>query len=361
VQAHIHNLLFKHHTNKALNLIFFPGLTHVPTFVEKTMDTACCPIVAGTPEVIKAAFTKEKDFFVERNIHYSHPTVSLSEPLLLKKKLFEALSAHLHMTEDENDFAVDEAFKALSDFDQTMQARGKEILDYVEQENKIAILLLARPYHHDLGLNHSILEEFQALGYPILSIRSIPKNREYLDRFFASDLAAQRIDSPLQINDVWPENFSVNSVQKVWAAKFAARHPNIAVLDLSSFKCGHDAPTYGMIDSILGATDTPYSALHDIDANKPSGSINIRVKTYAHTLMMAEERLTDAATIKHKLQQAIVVQERAVQECAVQGHVGEESAVKARALKKAASQKTPVFSPSLTSLNDERIEVVTID
>ena len=29
---------------------------------------------------------------------------------------------------------------------------------------------------------------------------------------------------------------------KVWAAKFAARHPNVAVLDLSSFKCGHDAP-----------------------------------------------------------------------------------------------------------------------
>ena len=92
---------------------------------------------------------------------------------------------------------------------------------------------------------------------------------------------------------MWPENYSTNCVQKVWAAKFAARHPNVVVLDLSSFKCGHDAPTYGLIDSIIASAGTPYSALHDIDANKPGGSIKIRVKTYAHTLMLLEEKLED--------------------------------------------------------------------
>ena len=94
---------------------------------------------------------------------------------------------------------------------------------------------------------------------------------------------------------MWPENYSANSVQKVWAAKFAARHPNVVVLDLSSFKCGHDAPTYGLIDSIISSSATPYSALHDIDANKPGGSIKIRVKTYAHSLKLHEERLEDTA------------------------------------------------------------------
>jgi predicted nucleotide-binding protein (sugar kinase/HSP70/actin superfamily) len=84
-------------------------------------------------------------------------------------------------------------------------------------------------------------------------------------------------------------------VQKVWAAKFAARHPNIAVLDLSSFKCGHDAPIYGLIDSVIASAGKAYSALHDIDANKPSGSIKIRVKTYAHTLMLLREKLEDQA------------------------------------------------------------------
>jgi hypothetical protein len=95
-------------------------------------------------------------------------------------------------------------------------------------------------------------------------------------------------------------------VQKVWAAKFASRHPNVAVLDLSSFKCGHDAPTYGLIDSVIASAGKAYSALHDIDANKPSGSIKIRVKTYAHTLMLLREKLEDQG-IKHaELDRAVV-------------------------------------------------------
>jgi hypothetical protein len=40
---------------------------------------------------------------------------------------------------------------------------------------------------------------------------------------------------------------------------------------------------------------TPYAALHDIDANKPGGSIKIRVKTYAHSLKLHEEVLEDSA------------------------------------------------------------------
>lgn len=176
------------------------------------------------------------------------------------------------------------------------------ILEQVEAENKLAILMIGRPYHSDPGLNHGVLDEFQVLGYPILSMRSIPKDEAWLRRFFQNDLESERVKYALEVTDVWPENFSSNSVQKVWAAKFAARHPNVAVLDLSSFKCGHDAPTYGLIDSIISTAGTPYSALHDIDANKPSGSIKIRVKTYAHSLGLHEERLQDLARKKKELQ-----------------------------------------------------------
>jgi len=205
------------------------------------------------------------------------------------------------MTEDESDFACDEAFAAMRKLDVEMEAKGKAILEQVEKDDRIAILMIGRPYHLDPGLNHSIPEEFQVLGYPVLSIRSIPKDEKYLARYFADDLAKGRIQTPLEIGDVWPENYSSNSAQKVWAAKFAAHHPNVVVLDLSSFKCGHDAPTYGLIDSIISSSATPYSALHDIDANKPGGSIKIRVKTYAHSLKLHEERLEDTAKRKDEL------------------------------------------------------------
>jgi activator of 2-hydroxyglutaryl-CoA dehydratase/predicted nucleotide-binding protein (sugar kinase/HSP70/actin superfamily) len=306
-QAHIHNLLFHQHEppKRPLKYIFFPILTHVSSFVADTMDNASCPIVAGAPNVMKAAFTKEVDFFATRGIEYLDTALSFEEPTLLARRMFETWGPRLGITEDENDHACKEAWKALRAFDHDVEEKGRAILETVEHENRIAILLLGRPYHSDPGLNHGIPDEFQVLGYPILSIRSIPKSREYLDRFYKEELDRGIIKTPLELNHVWPENYSVNSAQKVWAASFAAHHPNVVVLDLSSFKCGHDAPTYGLVDSIIEKSKTPYAALHDIDANKPGGSIKIRVKTYAHALKLHQERLEDVAARKAELSHSI--------------------------------------------------------
>ncbi|MGK4002763.1 BadF/BadG/BcrA/BcrD ATPase family protein [Sorangium sp. So ce1036] len=303
-QAHIHNLLFHHHADeKKLHYIFFPILTHVPSFGEGVMDKTSCPIVAGVPDVMKAAFTKEIDFFKTRGIEYLDPPLTFSEMTLTARRMFETWGPRLGITEDESDHAHREGVRALAQFERDLQDKGRAILETVEAENRVAILMVGRPYHSDPGLNHGIPEEFQVLGYPILSVRSIPRDMEYLSRYFKDEIA--RGQHPLDINDVWPENYSANSAQKVWAVKFAARHPNVVLLDLSSFKCGHDAPTYGIIDSIVSASATPYAALHDIDANKPGGSIKIRVKTYAHSLKLHEEALEDAAKKRAELAQRI--------------------------------------------------------
>jgi predicted nucleotide-binding protein (sugar kinase/HSP70/actin superfamily) len=277
----------------------------VNNFVTDTMDNASCPIVAGAPEVMKAAFTKEVDFFATRGIEFIDPALSFVEPVLMKRRMFETFGPRLGITEDENDFACKEGWKALDAFERDLQEKGRAILDTVEHEDRVAILMIGRPYHSDPGLNHGIPEEFQVLGYPILSVRSIPRDPKYLERFYRSDIEKGRCKSGLELNHVWPENYSVNSAQKVWGAGFAARHPNVVVLDLSSFKCGHDAPVYGLIDSIIEASKTPYAALHDIDANKPGGSIKIRVKTYAHALKLHEERLQDTRKRTGELELAI--------------------------------------------------------
>ena len=174
-QAHFHQLFFHKHEKTPFDAIFFPILTHVPSFVTDAVDYASCPIVAGTPDVMKAAFTKEQDYFGNRGIEYLAPAFSFAEPTLLKRDMFEAFQDVLGMTEDESDFAVEQALSALDRFDQDIQDKGKAILDQVEYDNKVAILVLGRPYHNDPGLHHGIPDEFQVLGYPILSIRSIPK------------------------------------------------------------------------------------------------------------------------------------------------------------------------------------------
>jgi len=278
--------------------------------VAGTQDSTSCPIVAGAPKVMRAAFTKEIDFFARAGVEYVDDAVTLLEPQYFARQMFETWGTRLGVTEDESDHASREGLRALRLFDEEMERRGMDILERLEAEHAVGVLLLGRPYHLDPGLHHGVPDEYQALGYPVLTIRSIPKDPGWLARFFDDDLARGLIASPLSVQDVWPENYSTNSVQKVWAAKFAARHPNLAVLDLSSFKCGHDAPTYGLIDNIINAGRTPASALHDIDANKPGGSIRIRVKTYSHTLKRFQEDLADRAAQESELERRVTAKRR---------------------------------------------------
>jgi predicted nucleotide-binding protein (sugar kinase/HSP70/actin superfamily) len=192
--------------------------------------------------------------------------------------------------------------------DADLQARGRAILEEAERAHRICILMLGRPYHLDRGMNHGVLEDFQALGYPVLTVRSLPKEPAWLRRFFG-DLPSGEM---LQVHDVWPEGNITSSAEKVWGAKFAARHPNVAVLDLSSFKCGHDAPTYGIVERIVNTAGASFSALHDIDANKPSGAMRIRVKTYGHTLRLRAERLEEQARLEAELARSLEARRRAL-------------------------------------------------
>ncbi|NPA28497.1 MAG: CoA activase [Epsilonproteobacteria bacterium] len=287
--SHIYTLLFDKRY-EGIDYIWFPSINELDSFLEYTMGNSACPIVSGTPMVAFSSFIKEKDIFKEKNIEYICDTTTFTNIELLKKQLFNSWKDRLRITQDESNFAVENALKAQRAYEKYIQNMGRDILENAIKNKEVVILLLSRPYHIDSGLNHQILEEFQALNYKILTINSIPKDKEFLEPFFKDDLG-KTIESVFDIRDVWQENFSTNSAQKVWGAKVASKIKNIAVVDISSFKCGHDAPTYDIIDRVLGSSNTPYLMLHDLDAHKPSGSIKIRIKTFEHTLKEYQKSL----------------------------------------------------------------------
>jgi predicted nucleotide-binding protein (sugar kinase/HSP70/actin superfamily) len=292
-QSHIYEFLFnKKYRN--INYIWFATINEIDSFIKHTMGNTACPIVSGTPMITYSTFTKEQDLFKEKNIEFIADTTTFTNTELLKKQLFATWGDRLKITQDESDFAVMQAINAQKEYESYIQSLGKEILKEAIAKKEVVILLLARPYHLDKGINHEILNEFQSLDYKILTINSIPKDRAFLEPFFKDELEVS-MESVFDIRDVWKENFSTNSAQKVWAAKFASKVPNIAVVDISSFKCGHDAPTYDIIDKLLNASKTPHLMLHDLDANKPSGTIKIRVKTFAYALKEHQKKLIKGA------------------------------------------------------------------
>jgi predicted nucleotide-binding protein (sugar kinase/HSP70/actin superfamily) len=171
-----------------------------------------------------------------------------------------------------------------------MRSRARKVLDRIERENEIAIVLLGRPYHKDPGINHEIFDELQKLGYPILAQDILPTDEKTLDDLFGEEVREGVIDHPLEITDVWKRSLSTNVNIKLWATKFVARHPNLVAIEISNFKCGHDAPTYTVIEDIIEHSGTPYFSFKDLDENKPKGSIKLRIETIDYFLKQYREK-----------------------------------------------------------------------
>jgi len=174
---------------------------------------------------VKAAFIKEGNLFEQVGTKFYDTFVNLGEKKLLARQLYEHFAADFGLTEEENVRAVTAGYAALDAFDADLLRRGRETLDRLEAEQKIGIMVLARPYHNDPGVNHEILEDFQKLGYPILTQESLPHDADLLDRLFGEEVKRGDIASPLDISDIWKNSYSENTSRKVWAAKFTARIP----------------------------------------------------------------------------------------------------------------------------------------
>ncbi len=286
---HIHNLIYKIHKKKKIDYIFFPIVDTIPSDLIYAQQHHACPTVTATTEAVKAAFTKESDIFKDAGIEYINTYLYMTEPKLCAKQMLEEWGPKLGLGEEENTRAIDEAYKALDKYTVDMRKIGREALEQLERDNKIGIVVLARPYHNDPGMNHEILEEFQKLGYPVFNQDALPTDEDILEKLFGDEIKAGIIKSGMDVGDVWKNSYSENTTRKVWAAKFAARHPNLVALELSSFKCGHDAPIYTVIEEIVSDSGTPYFSFKDIDENKPTGSIKIRVETIHYFLKRYRE------------------------------------------------------------------------
>ncbi|HOK45332.1 MAG TPA: acyl-CoA dehydratase activase-related protein, partial [Bryobacteraceae bacterium] len=307
---HIHNLLYRAHAKRPLDYIFFPVIDDLPSDLACTVGHRSCPTVAATPEAVKAAFTKEGDLFREMGVVFLDTFLNLADRKMFERQMYNQFRDILGLSPEENERAVTVGYRCLEEYNRSIRARAREVLEQLEREDRIGVVLLGRPYHNDPGINHGIPEEFQKLGYPVFTQDSLPIDDDILERLFGDEVRAGEIPHPMAITDVWKNSYSENTSRKLWAAKYVARHPNLVALELSNFKCGHDAPIYTAVEEIIEHSGTPYFCFKDTDENKPSGSIKIRVETIAYFLKRYREDLVDARRKKEKIDAQIAEFER---------------------------------------------------
>jgi predicted nucleotide-binding protein (sugar kinase/HSP70/actin superfamily) len=285
ISGHYGELVFGQ--REKLDIIFSPMLYTVPSMLSgHVARTLTCPRVMAAPENIKAGFLKERDLFAEHGIRYVAPVVSLDEPKLVPRQLFDGLREALPgLTTPEMSRAVDEGYRSLHAFNAGLRRKSREILEWCATGDRPCLLVLARPYHMDPGIGHEIEADLQASGYPILWAQYLPVDAGLMEWMFGADLREGVIRSPFDIRDVWPSSYSANTNEILWGAKVAARLPWVAgVVRLSSYECGMDQPTYTPVQQIVERSGTLFFSFQDLDSTKPAGSVKIRVETIAHYL-----------------------------------------------------------------------------
>ncbi len=285
VSGHYGELIFG--LKRKIDILLSPMITSLPSFMRgHVAETLSCPRVMAAPENIKAGFLKERDVFAENGIRYIAPLVSLGEPVLVPKQLYEAFKDVLPgLTFGETKRAVQKGDEALEAFNEKLRKKGREILEWCAKENKPCLLIVARPYHMDSGIGHEIEVDLQAYGYPILWAQYFPTDPDLMEWIFGEEIREGVIQSPFDISDVWPSSYSSNTNEILWGAKVGARVPWIAcVIRLASYECGMDQPTYSPVQQIVECSGTLFFSFQELDSTKPAGSVKIRVETIAHYL-----------------------------------------------------------------------------
>ena len=286
ISGHYGELLARDRHHK-IDILLSPMVYSLPSYLNGHVAAAlACPRVMAAPENIKAGFLKEKDVFAEHGVRYSAPMVSLDDPPLAARQLFQSLREVIPgLTAEETRRATAAGFATLEAHARDLRRRAREVLAQCAREDRPALLVLARPYHMDPGIGHEIEVDLQAHGYPVLWTQYLPTDGDLLGWMFGPDLEGGHVKSPFDLSDVWPSSYSANTNEILWAAKFAARMPWIAcTIRLSSYECGMDQPTYSPVQQIVERSGTLFFSFQDLDSTKPAGSVKIRVETIAHYL-----------------------------------------------------------------------------
>ena len=240
---------------QGVDTIFYPCEPYnMPDEVHCSDNHYNCPIVASYAENIRG----NMDVLKEKNIRFRQPFLPIHDRDRLVERLAEEFSSE-GITKEEITSAVDAGYEELSRYRADVRSYGEEIMKRIEKTGEHAILLVGRPYHIDPEINHGIPEMIQSYHLPILSE----------DAVYHMPVEENR----LQIVNQWSYH-----ARLYHAAQFAAEHPNITLIQLSSFGCGLDALTTDQTREILEKHRRIYTMIK-LDEVSNLGAARIRLRS----------------------------------------------------------------------------------
>ncbi len=247
---------------RGVNAIFYPCLTY--NIDEKRPDVDNhynCPVVAYYSELLKGNMESLQ------NVKFLYPYLNINDKKELVKELYTYLNEQLGgFSKAEITHAVQAGFAAYDKWMADIRHEGEAAVKWARARGSRIMILCGRPYHADTEIGHGIDQLATSLGFTVVTEDSI---------------AALTSPAPVNVLNQWTYHARLYA-----AARYAADHPDVELVQLVSFGCGIDAITTDEVRSILESRDKLYTQIK-IDEITNLGAVTIRLRSLIGALEYA--------------------------------------------------------------------------
>jgi predicted nucleotide-binding protein (sugar kinase/HSP70/actin superfamily) len=253
---------------KKVDRIFMPVMMAIPTDHKKFKATAVCPVVQGTPAVVRNIDDPEK----KHGIPVDQPNFYWYNEDLRRSQCVDWFSKKWHIPKKIVDAAVSEGEIALQKFRDTLQSEGQRVLNDARAKGEFVVVVAGRPYHLDPLVNHLVANHFTQMGIPVLPLEALPEAFE------------QDIPSHTRM-----EALNSFHMRMLGATLLATKDPSIELVQIVSFGCGHDAILSDEMMRILHERSNKELLMLKLDEGDVRGPLSIRIKSFIETVKVRRE------------------------------------------------------------------------
>ncbi len=240
---------------QGIKTIFYPCVPYEMNETPEANNHYNCPIVTSYAENIKNNMEEVSD----PEITYIRPFLALDNPKALKERLLREFKKYTDITMDEISDAIDAAYVEADRVKEDIKFKGEETLKFLQDNNKMGIVLAGRPYHLDPEINHGLPELINSYDVAVLTEDSIAH--------------LGKVERPLIVQDQWMYHSRLYK-----AASYVKTCKNLELIQLNSFGCGLDAVTTDCVNDILSRSNKIYTVLK-IDEVSNLGAARIRIRS----------------------------------------------------------------------------------
>lgn len=203
--------------NRDIDYLFLPSVINLTHSSPRLTHSYACPYVQCIPYLVRSAID-----FKEKKFEVLSPVIHFEYGEEFVDKTLRQIAKSLGRTGEVVEIAIKSAREALQTFHKTLEARGKEILGKLG-ENEKAFVLISRSYNGcDTGMNLGLPEKLRDLG-----VLTIP-----LD-FLKLDIE--------EVSHDYPNMYWKTGQKFLAAARIIARDKRLYPLYITNFGCGPDS------------------------------------------------------------------------------------------------------------------------